>query len=84
MKTLAEVTYEKDTRGRASSVLIDIQNSTREEVQELIDEIFANRNVDGQIEQSPYNPEFVAKIKQSEKDFKEGNYTTRTIEDLWK
>ncbi|GHT39475.1 hypothetical protein AGMMS49965_05580 [Bacteroidia bacterium] len=67
MKTLAAVTYEKDARGRASYVHIDIQKSTREEVQELIDEIFANRNVDGQVEQSPYNPEFVAKIRRREK-----------------
>jgi hypothetical protein len=35
-------------------------------------------------EKSPYNPEFVAKIKRSEKNFSEGKYTTIKIEDLWK
>lgn len=35
-------------------------------------------------EESPYNPEFVAKIKQSEKNFKEGKFTTIKVEDLWK
>lgn len=35
-------------------------------------------------ESSPYNPEFVAKIKKSEKNFKEGKYTTIKVEDLWK
>ena len=33
---------------------------------------------------SPYNPEFVAKIKISEKNFSEGKFTTIKIEDLWK
>ena len=33
---------------------------------------------------SPYNPEFVAKIKRSEKNFSEGKYTTIKVEDLWK
>ncbi|TQM49422.1 hypothetical protein BDE36_1127 [Arcticibacter tournemirensis] len=31
-----------------------------------------------------YSPEFVAKIKQSEKDFEEGNYTTISLDDIWK
>jgi hypothetical protein len=35
-------------------------------------------------EKSPYNPEFVAKIKRSKKNFSEGKYTTIKIEDLWK
>jgi len=34
--------------------------------------------------ESPYNPEFVAKIKESKKNFSEGKYTTIKIEDLWK
>ena len=33
---------------------------------------------------NPYNPEFVAKIKRSEKNFSEGKYTTIKVEDLWK
>lgn len=33
---------------------------------------------------SPYNSEFVAKIKRSEKNFREGKYTTIKVEDLWK
>lgn len=32
--------------------------------------------------EKPYNPEFVAKIKQSEKDFEEGNYTRITLDDI--
>lgn len=34
--------------------------------------------------ESPYNPEFVAKIKKSKKNFSEGKYTTIKVEDLWK
>lgn len=33
-------------------------------------------------QESPYDPEFVAKIKQSEKEFEEGNYTTVEKKDL--
>ena len=32
--------------------------------------------------ESPYDPEFVAKIKQSEKEFEKGNYTTVEKKDL--
>ncbi len=35
-------------------------------------------------EKSSYNPEFVAKIKKSEENFKEGKFTTIKVEDLWK
>ena len=36
------------------------------------------------VKKSSYNPEFVAKIKRSEKNFSEGKYATIKIEDLWK
>jgi hypothetical protein len=32
----------------------------------------------------PYNPEFVAKIKRSEEDFKNGRYTSVKVQDLSK
>ncbi len=32
--------------------------------------------------EKPYDPEFLAKIKQSEKEFEEGNYTTVEKKDL--
>ncbi|MGN6530456.1 MAG: DUF2683 family protein [Ginsengibacter sp.] len=35
-------------------------------------------------DKNPYDPEFVAKIKRSEKNFEEGKYTAIKIEDLWK
>jgi hypothetical protein len=34
--------------------------------------------------ESPYNPEFEAKIKQSEKDFANGKYQIIETSDLWK
>lgn len=33
---------------------------------------------------SPYNPEFVAKIKKGEQEFKDGKYTTVSLDDIWK
>jgi len=34
--------------------------------------------------EKPYNPEFVAKIKESERQYAEGRYTIIKTEDLWK
>lgn len=33
---------------------------------------------------SPYDPEFVDKIKRSEKNHKQGKFKTIKVEDLWK
>ena len=35
-------------------------------------------------DESPYNQEFVEKIKRSENNYKEGKFTTIKVEDLWK
>jgi hypothetical protein len=35
-----------------------------------------------EIAEKPYNPKFVAKIKPSEDDFKNGRFTTVKVEDL--
>ena len=37
-----------------------------------------------EMEDEPYNPEFVAKIMRSRKDFEEGRFTAIKTEDLWK
>ena len=83
MKTVAGVQYEKDTRGCTRYVRIDIQKSTRDEVKELLDEIFANQPVETQAETSPYNPEFVAKIMESEKQYQNGEYEVVDVENFW-
>ena len=36
------------------------------------------------IEKSPYNPEFVAKIKRSEKQIEEGHFHKLDLDNLWK
>jgi hypothetical protein len=33
---------------------------------------------------SPYNIEFVAKIEKGEQEFKDGKYTTVSLDDIWK
>jgi len=40
--------------------------------------------VDFQVEKSPYNPEFVAKIEKSRQEIKEGKGVQIKVEDLWK
>jgi len=45
-------------------------------------DFFASRGVS--VEKSPYDPEFVAKIKRSEQQIKNGEYKEIKTEDLWK
>lgn len=37
-----------------------------------------------EVQEKPYNPEFVAKILRSQKDFEEGRFVSIKTEDLWK
>ena len=45
-------------------------------------DFFASEGVS--IEKSPYNPEFVEKIRKSEKQIEEGNYHKLDLDNLWK
>ncbi len=40
--------------------------------------------IDVEFEKSPYDPEFVAKIKEGEKQFREGRGFKKDISSLWK
>ncbi|GHU60471.1 hypothetical protein FACS1894121_0580 [Bacteroidia bacterium] len=64
METMRGVQYEKDTLGRARCVMSDKRH----------------RRVDSQVEQSPYNPEYVKMINEQEKL----PGVKIKIEDLWK
>ncbi|QPH37687.1 DUF2683 family protein [Pedobacter endophyticus] len=35
-------------------------------------------------EESSYNPKFVSKIRESEQNYKDGNFKIIKVEDLWK
>ncbi|MCK4662934.1 MAG: type II toxin-antitoxin system Phd/YefM family antitoxin [Bacteroidales bacterium] len=37
-----------------------------------------------EIEDYPYNPNFIAKLLKGEKDFKSGNYDIVKVDELWK
>ena len=45
-------------------------------------DFFASEGVS--VEKSPYNPKFVAKIKESEEQIKAGRFKIVKTEDLWK
>jgi hypothetical protein len=36
------------------------------------------------VKEEKYNPEFVAKIKESKQQFKDGNFSTLTLDEIWK
>lgn len=36
------------------------------------------------VQEKPYSPEFVAKIKESKQQFKDGKFSTLSLDDVWK
>ena len=71
------IQIQKDTKGVARYAKIDLRKYG-EKLRPFFEEI----GIDAQL--SPYNEEFVAKIKQSEKEFAEGKGISIDIDDLWK
>ncbi len=49
-----------------------------------IEAVLKALNITFEREGNYYDPEFVAKIKKSEKNFKEGKFTILKVEELWK
>lgn len=73
MATITLKINERTKAGKAIKALIDVLSSQNGV------EIIENSE-DKPVEKSPYNPEFVAKIKAAEK---RGNYTTLDPNDIW-
>ena len=55
-----------------------------EEQADLFGQLAKALDVRFEKKESPYNKEFVAKIKKSERNHSEGKITTIKVEDLWK
>lgn len=60
-----------------------IRSDNREKL-EAIKVVAKALKVPFKIEKESYDPEFVAKIKESRKQFEEGKYKEIEIDDLWK
>lgn len=69
---MATITLEYDGRNKLMQDLIA-----------LLEKYGAKRK-DVAKEEKPYNPEYVAMIKRSQKEAREGKYKTIRTEDLWK
>ena len=64
-------------------VTVNIPDNKYKFFLELIKNLkFVKVKEEGDVKESPYDPEFVDKIKQSEKEFEEGNYTSVEKKDL--
>ena len=73
----AGITIERNARGEATFARIDLKRHGKK----LMD-FFASNHVE--LEESPYDPEFVAKIRQSEEQIAAGKFKVIRTEDLWK
>jgi hypothetical protein len=76
MKTTG-ITIERDARGEPAFARIDLKKYGNQ-----LKDFFASNRVE--LEQSPYDPEFVAKIRRSEGQIAAGKCKVIKTEDLWK
>jgi hypothetical protein len=77
MEQTAGVTIERNAQGIASYVRIDLQKYG-----ERLMPFF--REIGVEVKASPYSPEFVSKIRQSEEQISGGKFKIVKTEDLWK
>ncbi|MCL1937221.1 MAG: hypothetical protein FWF52_02360 [Candidatus Azobacteroides sp.] len=71
------ITIEYNTKGIPTFARIDLRKYG-----DQLKDFFASEGVS--VEESPYDPEFVAKIKKSEQQIKNGEFKIIKTEDLWK
>lgn len=64
-------------------LLLDVREERANFLLELLQQ-FEFVSIKNKKEESPYNPEFVAKILESKKSRSEGKSTRVNIDDLWK
>jgi hypothetical protein len=76
MKT-SGITFERDTRGVPAFVRIDLKKHG-----DKLKDFFASNQIE--LDESPYDPEFVAKIRQSEEQISAGKFKVIKTDDLWK
>lgn len=77
MAHIAGITIEKDSKGKAKYMRIDLRKYGQR-LREFIKEVGLEDEI------SPYDPKFVAKIKQGEKEIAEGKTHKINLDDLWK
>jgi len=73
----AGITIEHNSTGAPTFARIDLKKYG-----DKLKDFFASEGVS--IEISTYNPEFVAKIRKSERQITEGNYHKLDLDNLWK
>ena len=64
-------------------LLLDVREERADFLLELLQQ-FDFVSIKNKKEESPYNPEFVAKIMEGEKNRLEGKMTRINVDDLWK
>jgi hypothetical protein len=71
------ITIERNAKGIPTFARIDLKKYGNK-----LKDFFASERIS--MEKSPYNPELVAKVRESEKQIEEGNYHKLDPDDLWK
>jgi len=76
MLQTAGISIEHNAQGIPMFARIDLERYGAE-----LRDFFSTKGIS--VETSPYNPEFVAKIKRSEKQIEDGNFHKLDIDKLW-
>jgi hypothetical protein len=77
MTQVTGITIERNANGMPIYAHIDIRRYG-----DQLKDFFYSNGVE--VEESPYNPEFVAKIKKSKQQIDDGQYKVIKTADLWK
>lgn len=67
-----------------STITIEVDEKHISFVKTLLEHLKGVRNVTVQHEDSPYNPDFVKSVQEGKAEYKRGESTTISTEDLWK
>jgi hypothetical protein len=77
MAQTAGIQIEHNAKGMPAFARIDLKKYGIE-----LHEFFSSKGIE--IGESPYDPEFVAKIRRSEQQIEEGNFHRLDLDNLWK
>lgn len=67
-----------------SRITIEVDEKHISFVKTLLEHLKGVKNVTVQEEDSPYNPDFVKSVQEGRAEYKRGECTTISTEDLWK
>ncbi|WPR70675.1 hypothetical protein SLW70_12115 [Flavobacterium sp. NG2] len=67
-----------------STITIEVDKKSLSFVKTLLEHLKGVKNITVEEDDSPYNPDFVKSVEEGREEYKRGDSTTISTEDLWK